>query len=67
MTTALVLLSAIMAIVVGWLVRQTLNVSPWVEQGAAEIARGNGELVDAAGASGARGVPGRRHVAVRAA
>jgi len=29
MTTALVLLSAIMAIVVGWLVRHTLNVSPW--------------------------------------
>jgi len=44
MTTALVLLSAIMAIVVAWLVRHTLNVSPWQEQGAAEIARGNGEL-----------------------
>ena len=44
MTTAMVLLSAIMAIVVGWLVRQTLNVSPWKQQGAAEIARGNGEL-----------------------
>ena len=32
MTTALILLSAIMAIVVGWLVRKTLNTSPWVEQ-----------------------------------
>jgi cytochrome c oxidase subunit 3 len=31
-TTALVLLSAIMAIVVGWLVRKTLNTAPWVEQ-----------------------------------
>ncbi len=43
MTTALVLLSAIMAIVVGWLVRKTLNTSPWVEQ----------RTVDAAGRDGA--------------
>ena len=38
MTTALVLLSAIMAIVVGWLVRRTLNTAPWLEQRAAEPA-----------------------------
>ena len=44
MTTALLLLSAIMAIVVWWLVRHTLNVSPWMEQTPTEIARGNGEL-----------------------
>ena len=44
MTTALVVLSAIMAIVVGWLVRRTLNVSPWQAQTTREIAQGNGEL-----------------------
>ena len=44
MTTALVFLSAVMVIVVGWLVRRTLNVSPWLPQGAAEIARGDGAL-----------------------
>lgn len=33
-----------MAIVVWWLVRQTLNVSPWMEQGSIEIARGEGEF-----------------------
>ena len=38
MTTALLLLSAIMAIVVGWLVRRTLNTAPWLEQRAAEPA-----------------------------
>ena len=32
MTTALVFLAAIMAVVVWWLVRQTLDVKPWVEQ-----------------------------------
>ena len=32
MTIALVLLSVIMAIVVGWLVRKTLHTAPWVEQ-----------------------------------
>ena len=45
MTTALVVLSAIMAIVVGWLVRRTLNVSPWQAQTTREIAQGNGELM----------------------
>jgi cytochrome c oxidase subunit 3 len=37
-TTALLLLSAIMAIVVGWLVRKTLNTAPWLEQRTAEAA-----------------------------
>jgi len=32
MTTTLVFLGVIMAVVVWWLVRQTLNVKPWVEQ-----------------------------------
>ena len=32
MTTVLVFLAVIMAVVVWWLVRQTLNVKPWVEQ-----------------------------------
>jgi len=35
-TIALVLLSVIMAIVVGWLVRKTLHTAPWVEQRAVE-------------------------------
>ena len=44
MTSALLFLGAIMAIVVWWLVRQTLNVTPWMEQRAIEVARGNGAL-----------------------
>lgn len=32
MTTTLVLLLGIMAVVIGWIVRQTINVEPWVEQ-----------------------------------
>jgi cytochrome c oxidase subunit 3 len=43
-TYALLFLSTIMAIVVWWLVRHTLNVSPWMERTASEVARGNGEL-----------------------
>jgi cytochrome c oxidase subunit 3 len=35
-TTPLILLSLLMAIVVGWLVRKTLNTSPWVAQRAVE-------------------------------
>jgi cytochrome c oxidase subunit III len=31
-TTALVLLSAMMAVIVGWLLRQTYNTKPWIEQ-----------------------------------
>lgn len=44
MTTALLLLSAIMAVVVWWLVRPTLNVSPWIERSTIPTARGNGEF-----------------------
>jgi cytochrome c oxidase subunit 3 len=43
-TTALLFLSAIMVIVVGWLVRKTINVAPWMEQRPSEIARGDGAL-----------------------
>jgi cytochrome c oxidase subunit 3 len=43
-TTAFLFLSAIMAVVVGWLVRKTLNVSPWTEQHALEIARSDAAL-----------------------
>ena len=44
MTTALVLLSAIMAIVVGWLVRKTLNTAPWVEQRTVDTSGRDGAL-----------------------
>ncbi len=44
MTTALLFLSAVMVIVVGWLVRKTINVAPWVEQRSMEIAGGDGAL-----------------------
>ena len=44
MTTALLFLSAIMVIVVGWLVRKTINVAPWMEQRPTEVARGDGAL-----------------------
>ncbi|MSQ58777.1 MAG: cytochrome-c oxidase [Betaproteobacteria bacterium] len=40
MTISLVVLAAIMAIVVGWLWRQTLDVKPWIAQGTMENARG---------------------------
>jgi len=43
-TTALVLLSAIMAIVVGWLVRKTLNTAPWVEQRTVDTSGRDGAL-----------------------
>lgn len=33
-----------MAIVVGWLVRKTINVAPWAEQRPIDIARGDGAL-----------------------
>ena len=67
MTTALLFLSAIMAVVVWWLVRPTLNVSPWIERSTIQTARGNGEFAHGAGASRTLGVSRRRHVAVRAA
>ena len=41
MTTALLLLSAIMAIIVGWLLRQTLGVAPWVARRAPDGIRGD--------------------------
>ena len=44
MTTALLFLGAIMAIVVWWLVRHTLHVAPWVEQRSSEIAPTDGAL-----------------------
>ena len=44
MTTALLALSVLMAIVVGWLLRHTLHVTPWVEQRAGEIAHRDGAL-----------------------
>ena len=44
MTYALVFLAGLMAVVVWWLVRQTVNVKPWVEQPAIDNVRGNGEL-----------------------
>ena len=44
MTTALLLLSAIMAIVVGWLVRKTINTTPWVEQRSTEVVGSGGSF-----------------------
>ena len=44
MTYALLFLGAVMAIVVWWLVRPTLNVAPWMAQRPIEIARGDGAL-----------------------
>jgi cytochrome c oxidase subunit III len=43
-TTALLLLSAIMAIVIAWLVRTTINVAPWVEQRPTAAVGGDGAL-----------------------
>ncbi|HEV8256440.1 MAG TPA: cytochrome c oxidase subunit 3 [Casimicrobiaceae bacterium] len=44
MTYALLVLVGIMAIVVWWLVRQTVNVKPWMEQRPIEIVHGDGAL-----------------------
>ena len=44
MTYALALIVGIMAIVVWWLARQTLNVKPWMEQLPIEVANGDGAL-----------------------
>ena len=44
MTTALVFLSAIMATIVWWLVRQTLNVKPWMERRPADSVQDDGAL-----------------------
>ena len=44
MTYALLVLVGIMAIVVWWLVRQTVNIKPWMEQRPIEIVHGDGAL-----------------------
>ena len=44
MTTALVVLSVIMAIIVGWLWRRTINVAPWTVQRTGDASPANGEL-----------------------
>jgi cytochrome c oxidase subunit III len=43
-TYALLFLGGIMAIIVGWLVRQTVNVKPWLEQRPIEMVDGDGAL-----------------------
>jgi cytochrome c oxidase subunit III len=43
-TYALLFMGGIMAIIVGWLVRQTVNVKPWLEQRPIEIVHGDGAL-----------------------
>jgi cytochrome c oxidase subunit III len=43
-TTSVLVLVAIMAIAVGWLVRQTLNVKPWIEQRPVKNVDGEGAL-----------------------
>ena len=44
MTYALVLLGGVMAVIVWWLVRQTVNVKPWMEQRPIEMVHGDGAL-----------------------
>jgi cytochrome c oxidase subunit 3 len=44
-TYALIFLAGLMAVVVWWLVRQTINVKPWVEQRAADNVIGDGALL----------------------
>jgi cytochrome c oxidase subunit 3 len=43
-TTSLLVLAAIMAVVVGWLLRQTLNTKPWVSQRSVESVDGEAAL-----------------------
>jgi cytochrome c oxidase subunit 3 len=43
-TYALIFLSGLMAVIVWWLVRQTVNVTPWKAQHASEMASGDGAL-----------------------
>jgi cytochrome c oxidase subunit III len=43
-TTALLFLGVLMAVVVWWLLRQTLNVTPWVEQRTSDIVQRGGAL-----------------------
>ena len=44
MTVTLVLLGVVMAVVVWWLWRQTINVRPWIAQHPIETAQGEGSL-----------------------
>src|SRR5258708_26205122 len=44
MTYALLLLGGLMAVIVWWLVRQTVNVKPWMAQRPIEIVHGDGAL-----------------------
>jgi cytochrome c oxidase subunit 3 len=44
MTYALLFLGGLMAIIVWWLVRQTVNVKPWLEQRPIEMVHGDGAL-----------------------
>ena len=44
MTYALIFLAGLMAVVIWWLVRQTVNVKPWVEQRPADNVLGDGAL-----------------------
>jgi len=44
MTYALVFLSGLMAVVIWWLVRQTVNVKPWIEQRPVKNVDGEGAL-----------------------
>ncbi len=44
MTYALIFLGGLMAVVVWWLVRQTVNVTPWVEQRAGDNLHADGAL-----------------------
>src|SRR6266508_669267 len=44
MMLPLLVLATLMAVVVWWLVRQTLHVKPWMERSPREIAAGDGEL-----------------------
>jgi cytochrome c oxidase subunit 3 len=45
-TYALIFLSGLMAVVVWWLVRQTVNLKPWQAQHASEMASGDGALTE---------------------
>ena len=65
MTIGLVFLSVLMAVIVWWLFRQTINVQPWQAQ-VAVAARGRRRADPAGGQDGLVGVPRRRHLAVRA-
>ena len=62
----LLVLAALMAMVVWWLVRQTLNAKPWMERARSTTIGGDGAIVAADDEGRARRVPGGRHLVVRA-